>query len=152
MSRPETVFSNAVNVLRDAQKSGSNLSYVRKIFEGWRDNIPDSQIPCIILEPADIKETIPFFEEESELYFGITVTGIIKMFNKDKQIVGDTRNKGILDICEDIKKTFGGDIYLSDSVMTIQFPDTNFDYTSYPIRTVDITMLCRLRTKYKTRV
>ena len=151
MSRPETVFSNAVNVLRDAQKSGSNLSYVRKIFEGWRDNIPDSQIPCIILEPADIKETIPFFEEESELYFGITVTGIIKMFDKDKQIVGDTRHKGILDICEDIKKTFGCDIYLSDSVMTIQFPDTNFDYTSYPIRTVDITMLCRLRTKYKTR-
>ena len=151
MSRPETVFTNAVNVLKAAQKSGSNLSYVRKVFEGWRDNIPDSQIPCIILEPADIKETIPFFEEESELYFGITVTGIIKMFDKDKQIVGDTRHKGILDICEDIKKTFGGDIYLSDSVMTIQFPDTNFDYTSYPIRTVDITMLCRLRTKYKTR-
>ena len=151
MSRPETVFTNAVNVLKDAQKSGSNLSYVRKVFEGWRDNIPESQIPCIIVEPSDLKETIPFFEEESELYFGITITAIVQVFDKDKQIVGDTRHKGILDICEDTKRTFGGDIYLSGEVMTIQFPDTNFDYTSYPIRTVDITMLCRLRTKYKTR-
>lgn len=151
MSRPETVFTNAVNVLKDAQKSGSNLSYVRKVFEGWRDNIPTSQIPCIIVEPADLKETIPFFEEESELYFGLTITGIVSVFNKDKQIVGDTRHKGILDICEDIKKTFGGDIYLSDTVMTIQFPDTRFDYTSYPLRGVEITMLCRFRTKYKER-
>lgn len=152
MSRPETVFINAVQVLKDAQKSGSNLSYVRKVFEGWRDNIPDSQLPCIIVEPKDIKETVPFYEEESELYFGLSITGVVKIYNEEKQIVGDKRHSGILDICEDIKKTFGGDIYLSNTVMSFTFPDTKFDYTSYPLRGVEITMLCRFRTKYKERI
>ena len=152
MSRPETVFTNAANVLKDALKSGENLSYVRKIFSGWRDNIPDSQIPCIIVEPDDLKETTPFYEEESELHFILFITAIIKIFDKDKQIVGDTRHKGVLDICEDIKRTFGGDIFLSGAVMSFTFPDTKFDYTSYPLRGVQITMDCRFRTKYKERL
>ena len=152
MSQPETVFTNAVNVLKDALKSGENLSYVRKVFEGWRDNIPDSQIPCIIVEPSDLKETTPFYEEESELYFGLTITAIVKVFDKDKQIVGDTRHKGILDICEDIKRTFGGDIDLGGAAMSFQFPDTSFNFVSYPLRGVEIKMVARLRTKYKERV
>lgn len=151
MSMPESVYQKVVDVLSGAKKSGGSLSYVRSIFAGWRDNIPDSQIPCIIIEPNDLKETVPFYEEESELYFGLLITGIIKIWNKDKQIVGDTRHKGILDIDNDIKKTLGGDIDLGGTVMSFVFPDTKYDYTSYPLRGVQITMDCRFRTKYKER-
>ena len=152
MSMPESVYQKVVDVLSDAKKSGRNLSYVRSVFAGWRDNIPDSQIPCIIVEPDNLKEKVPFYEEESELYFGLTITGIIKIWNKDKQIVGDTRHKGILDIDNDIKKTLGGDIDLGGTVMSFQFSDTKYDYTSYPLRGVQITMDCRFRTKYKERI
>ena len=151
MSTPESVFDKVADILVEATKSGKNLAYVKNVFKGWRDNINDSHIPCIIIEPESVKETVPFYEEESELYFGLLITGIIKIWDKNKQIVGDARQKGILDIDNDIKKTLGADVNLGGTAMMFTFPDTRYDYTAFPLRGVQITIDIRFRTKYKER-
>lgn len=152
MSKPEDVYSKVLSILRVAMGAGKKLSYVEKVFAGWRDNIPKSEIPCIIVEPDTLRETVPFYEEESELWFGLLVTAIIKIWDKDDtQIVGDDTQKGILDIDRDIKEVLGDDINLGGTAMMFTFPDTRFDYASYPLRAVQISLDIRFRQKYKER-
>lgn len=151
MSKPEDVYSKAVGILEAATGAGKKLDYVKKVFAGWRDNIPISEIPCIIIEPDTLRETVPFYEEESELWFSLLITGIIRIWDKDVQIVGDDTRKGVLDIDRDIKDVFGDDITLSGTAMLFTFPDTRYDYASYPLRAVQISMDIRFRQKYKSR-
>ncbi|MBA7541447.1 hypothetical protein ES705_33761 [subsurface metagenome] len=59
--------------------------------------------------------------------------------------------KGILDLNFDIKKALGAHIDLDGECLYFSFPDTRFDFSSYPFRGIEIDMQIILRQSFVTR-
>ena len=59
--------------------------------------------------------------------------------------------KGILDINFDIKKALGAHLDLDGECLYFSFPNTRFDFDSYPFRGVGIDMQITLRQSFVTR-
>jgi len=126
-------------------------TYIKKVYAGTRDDIPLNIFPCLILEPTNAPEEAVTMPHNMEINFTVTIFGYIKIFEVDKQIVGDDANKGILDLNFDIKKALGGHIDLDNECLYFSFPDTRFDFSSYPFRGVEIDMKITLRQSFITR-
>ena len=125
--------------------------YIKIVYSGTRENIPVNNFPCIILEPTNAPEEPVTMPHKMEINFTITIWAYIKIYDVDKQIVGDATNKGILDLNFDIKKALGAHIDLDDECLYFSFPDTRFDFSSYPFRGVEIDMKITLRQSFVTR-
>lgn len=126
-------------------------TYIKIVYEGTRDNIPVNLFPCIILEPTNAPEEPVTMPHNTEINFTLTIFGYIKIFDVDKQIVGDATNKGILDLNFDIKKALGAHIDLDGECLYFSFPNTRFDFSSYPFRGVEIDIQITLRQSFVTR-
>ncbi|RLC35835.1 MAG: hypothetical protein DRH33_07985, partial [Candidatus Nealsonbacteria bacterium] len=85
-------------------------TYIKVVYSGTRDNIPVNMFPCIILEPTNAPEEAVTMPHKTEINFTLTIFGYIKIFDVEKQIVGNATNKGILDLNFDIKKALGAHI------------------------------------------
>jgi hypothetical protein len=103
------------------------------------------------LEPTNAPEEAITMPHKTEINFTLTIFGYIKIFDVDKQIVGDVTNKGILDLNFDIKKALGAHIDLDGECLYFSFPDTRFNFNSYPFRGVDIDIKITLRQNFVTR-
>ena len=125
--------------------------YIKIVYSGTRDDIPVNMFPCIILEPTNAPEEAVTMPHNTEINFTLTIFGYIKIFDVDKQIVGDATTKGILDLNFDIKKALGAHIDLNGECLYFSFPDTRFDFSSYPFRGVEIDMKITLRQSFVTR-
>ena len=125
--------------------------YIKIVYSGTRDNIPVNMFPCIILEPISAPEEAVTMPHNTEINFTITIFGYIKIFDTDKQIVGDDITKGILDLNFDIKKALGGHIDLDNECLYFSFPNTRFDFNSFPFRGVEIDMNIVLRQNFIDR-
>jgi len=125
--------------------------YIKIVYSGTRDNIPVNNFPCIILEPTNAPEEAVTMPHKTEINFTATIFSYIKIFDVDKQIVGDATTKGILDLNFDIKKALGAHIDLDGECLYFSFPDTRFDFSSYPFRGVEIDMKITLRQDFVTR-
>lgn len=126
-------------------------TYIKIVYAGIRDNIPLNNFPCITLEPTNAPEEAVTMPHNTEINFTLTIYGYIKIFEVDKQIVGDANNKGILDLNFDIKKALGAHIDLDGECLYFSFPDTRFSFNSYPFRGVEIDMKITLRQSFVTR-
>ena len=126
-------------------------TYIKIVYEGTRDNIPVNLFPCIILEPTNAPEEPVTMPHNTEINFTLTIFGYIKICDVDKQIVGDATNKGILDLNFDIKKALGAHIDLDGECLYFSFPNTRFDFSSYPFRGVEIDIQITLRQSFVTR-
>jgi len=126
-------------------------TYIKIVYSGTRDNIPVNNFPCIIMEPANAPEEAVTMPHKTEINFTITIWGYIKIFDVDKQIVGDATNKGILDLNFDIKKALGAHIDLDGECLYFSFPNTRFDFDSFPFRGIGIDMQITLRQNFVTR-
>lgn len=126
-------------------------TYIKVVYAGTRDNIPVNNFPCIILEPTNAPEEAVTMPHNTEINFTVTIFGYIKIFEIDKQIVGDDINKGILDLNFDIKKALGAYIDLAGECLYFSLPDTRFNFNSYPFRGVEIDMKIILRQSFVTR-
>ena len=126
-------------------------TYIKIVYSGTRDDIPVNNFPCIILEPTSAPEEAVTMPHKTEINFTLTIFGYIKIFDVEKQIVGDATNKGILDLNFDIKKALGAHIDLDGECLYFSFPDTRFDFSSYPFRGVEIDMKITLRQDFVTR-
>ncbi len=73
-------------------------TYIKIVYSGTRENIPVNNFPCIILEPISAPEEAVTMPHKTEINFTATIFGYIKIFDVDKQIVGDTATKGVLDL------------------------------------------------------
>jgi len=144
----ETIFNKIKSIL---EVDTVLETYIKIVYAGTRDNIPVNLFPCIILEPTSAPEEAVTMPHNTEINFTITIFGYIKIFNVDKQIVGDATNKGILDLNFDIKKALGGHIDLDNECLYFSFPNTRFDFSSYPFRGVEIDMQITLRQNFVTR-
>ena len=125
--------------------------YIKIVYPGTRDNIPVNMFPCIILEPTNAPEEPVTMPHNTEINFTLTIFGYIKIFDVDKQIVGDATTKGILDLNFDIKHALGAHIDLDGECLYFSFPNTRFDFSSYPFRGVEIDMQITLRQSFVTR-
>ena len=144
----ETIWNKVKTILEeDAVLS----PYIKVVYSGTRDDIPTNMFPCIILEPTNAPEEPVTMPHNTEINFTLTIFGYIKIYDVDKQIVGDATNKGILDLNFDIKKALGAHIDLDDECLYFSFPDTRFDFSSYPFRGVEIDMKITLRQSFVTR-
>jgi len=144
--KPEDIWNQVKTIL----ESDTTLSgYVKEVYEGMRSRIPNA--PCIILEPIQNTEKDVSLPERIESIFRIMIFGIIRAYDQGKQIVGDTENKGILDMEQDIKKALGAYPDLNGTCIYFEFPDTRFDFSEYPIRRVDIELAVHYRQDFKTR-
>ena len=223
----ETIFNKVKSILEgDIVLS----DYIKIVYSGTRDNIPVNNFPCLILEPTNAPEEPITMPHNTEVAFTLTIFGYIKIFDVDKQIVGDTiiaiislgsggsgytegdvitiiqaggslgtatvntvngsgviltvtlldsgfgytvasdlavtggsgtsatiniltinTVKGILDLNFDIKKALGAHIDLDGECLYYSFPNTRFDFNSFPFRGVEIDMNIVLRQNFIDR-
>lgn len=104
---------------------------------GVRESI--TQFPCIVIEPSGMSE-MDYVYPKQKLHFKITVVGFIHVTNKDKQIVGDTTDRGILDLENDVKKAISSDITLGGYAHKVAIQDTAYDFVEFPIRSFSISL------------
>ena len=223
----ETIWDKVKSIL---EADTILAAYIKVVYSGTRDNIPVNNFPCIILEPTNAPEEAITMPHKMEINFTITIFGYIKIFDVDKQIVGDTTIatislgsggagyiegeiitimqeggslgtatvntvdgfgsiltvtlldsgfgytvanglavtggsgtsatiniltvntvKGILDLNFDIKKALGAYIDLDGECLYYSFPNTRFDFNSFPFRGVEIDMNIVLRQNFIDR-
>jgi len=146
---------NKVKTILTASMNGDEtaLNYINSVYAGYRENVPKTMFPCIMLEPVSSPETFITMPEKLEVSFTITIYGILQVYDLDKQIVGDSENgiKGILDFDQDIKTTLGAYKDLEGECEYFEFPDTRFDFTSFPFRQVEIDMRIVFRQNFTNR-
>jgi len=145
----ETIFNKVKSIL----EADTTLStYIKKVYAGTRKDVPTNNFPCIFLEPTKAPEKPVTMPHGLEIGFTITIFGYIKIYDIDKQIVGDATTKGILDVNFDIKKALGANETLDGECINFEFLDTRFTFDSYPFRGVEIDMEVILRQNFVTRL
>lgn len=144
----ETIFEKVKSILED---DAVLKIYIKKVYAGTRENIPVNNFPCIILEPTKAPELPVTLPHKMEIGFKITIFAYIKIYDVDKQMVGDATTKGILDVNYDIKKALGAYIDLDGECISFEFLDTSFSFEDFPFRGVEMDMEIILRQDFKTR-
>ena len=144
----ETIFNKVKSILT---ANTTLAAYIKKVYAGTRDDIPVNNFPCILLEPTNAPERPVTIPNNMEIEFKMTIFAYIKVYDVDKQIVGDATTKGILDVNYDIKTALGAYIDLDGECLEYSLPDTRFTFDSYPFRGVEIDMSITLRQSFVTR-
>jgi len=110
------------------------------IFLGIREEL--TQFPCIIIEPIGIAEGVDgeavYNRVDATLTVGIY--GYVRVHNKDKQIIGDSNTKGVVDVARDIKLAIDSDRTLSGKAIHTTIIDTVFSIVDYPFREVQVNL------------
>lgn len=127
MSKPSTILST----LKTQLEGSSDLSYVKEVFIGARENILN--YPCIIIEPLGIDESDDIHAQQ-ELVLRVGIFGYINVMTKSKQIVGDANTKGITDFLNDTAKAICSDRTISSNALWTRIITTHFDFVEYPAR------------------
>jgi hypothetical protein len=140
-----------VEEIQDILQASSYLSYIddANIFLGVRENV--TIFPCLVIEVVGdrlLDETYPYEGRALD----INVIVFIKVFDKDKQLAGDTNTKGVLDIENDIRKAISADITLGlADIYDTRLLSTVQDIVQYPIRGFAISLECHYRQSRLTR-
>ena len=139
--KTETCWTKIVETLKNAVNTRGKLNYVKYVFEGIRDDIPEDACPAIVLEPAnetEIQHTVPRMKK---ILLRIYIYCIMQVYDIEKQITGQegTDNKGIFDFASDVKNVLSGNINLDGNAIRISFPATNYTFVFFPYRTAEIT-------------
>jgi hypothetical protein len=89
--------------LRDILEEATELSYIKKVFVGNREEIYGDLYPCIMLEtPADRMSSV-IEGNVQENAFVIQIYPCLLTRDREKALIGDTTEKGIMDVINDIK-------------------------------------------------
>jgi hypothetical protein len=137
--------------IQDILQNSTYLSYINdaNIFLGVRENV--TMFPCLVIEVAGdrlLDETYPY---EGRV-LGLNIIVFVQVFDKDKQLAGDTNTKGVLDIENDIRKAISADITLGlADIYDTRLLSTVQDITQYPIRGFAISLECHYRQSRLTR-
>lgn len=131
-------------------------TYVKKVFMGVRTSVPDTNYPCIILEPdgnqeSDEQDTNKLQRLTLKLLINAYVRVIIPTQN-DFQIIGDATHKGSMNIEKDIKVALGA-VYpnLDGNCIWFKFINTINDIQHWPIRGISIEVHFYYQQDYLTR-
>jgi hypothetical protein len=126
------LFRSILTAFKAQLEANTTLSGEVEVFLlGVREGV--TQFPAIVIEPLSLTEHEDIHEYQ-ELYFSISVMGYVNVKDPDKQIIGDSEIKGILDIENDLKKAISADITIGGNVYNTQIKETKYDFVDYPIR------------------
>lgn len=143
--------ASIVSAIKTALEDSSYLSYINdnSIFLGVRDSI--SVFPCIIIEPIGNTLTDEAMPNEY-LILNINITAYIQVYDKEKQIVGDTQTKGVLDVENDIKKALSSNSTLGlAEVIDTKIVNSVHDFEQYPVRGFAINLEVHYKQNRTTR-
>ncbi len=142
-----TIISKILTTLQES----ADLNYIddNNMFLGVRENI--TIFPCLLIEKIDdslLDESYPY---EGRI-LSVNITGYIKVHDKDKQIVGDTNTKGVVDIENDIMKALSSDNTLGlEDVYDVRILKSVEDYEFYPVRGFALNVEVHYRQNRTTR-
>lgn len=135
-SKIENIWIEIYNILKEAQNN--TLSYVKEIYQGTREDIVS--FPVIILEPDIIREEEYSIPYRKKIIFTILISCWMEVVHKEKQIVGENEDKGILDFVSDVKNVISQYPNLKNKAIKFSFPTTDFVFETYPFRSATISM------------
>ena len=147
MFREEAVWYEIKNILSSAPQ----LSYIKKVYEGWRENVPQDGFPCIYLEPASTDEEGMSFAVKRNIKFNVKIIAEMLCHDFDKQIVGDDNIKGIIDIANDIKSVLWATPNLNGKCIQFNFTNTIYEFKNFPFRHCEINMQIQMAVLGNTR-
>ncbi len=143
--------ASIVSAIKTLLANSTYLNYINdaNIFLGFRESI--SIFPCIIIEPLGdtlTNEAIP----NEYLILNVNITAYIQVHDKDKQIVGDTQTKGVLDVENDIKKALSSNSTLGlAEVIDTKIISSVHDFEQYPVRGFAINLEVHYKQNRTTR-
>lgn len=130
--------ATVLNALKTQLTNDATLgSYVKNIFLGVRKTVPS--FPFIVIEPQELQETDDVYSRQ-DLRFRVQVVGFIECLDPEKQIVGDSSNKGIIDLMLDVKKAISSDRTIGGTAIHAYIQNERFEYVEYPVRSVVLTV------------
>lgn len=144
------IENDVLTALSNQLKNNATLAaYVKNVFFGVRDGIPD--FPCLIIEPSELQETDDIYGRQ-ELRFKVLIVGFIECLDPDLQICGVTGAPGIVDMILDVKKAISADRTLGGKVIQTFIQNAKFEYVEYPLRSFNLSveMLFRQETTSRT--
>lgn len=145
MSTPASILT----ALKTQLEADTTLADTVEVFLlGVRENI--SEFPAIIIEPVQSVEDDDI-RNQQEIFFTVAVMGYVNVKNPDKQLVGDSDTKGILDLENDVKKAISSDPTIGATVANTQITETKYEFTDYPIRSFAMTIVLYHRQNLTTR-
>ena len=140
-----------LTALQDVLQNSSYLSYINDgdIMLGVRENI--TTFPCILIEPINDRMLEDDYPNEQRAV-DVNITGYIQVYDKDKQLVGDTNTKGVLDVDNDIRKAISADDKLGQNdIYDTRIMSIIHDFEQYPIRGFAITVEVHYKQNRLTR-
>lgn len=147
MTTPAQIFTALQYQLQDSPY----LNYVNddSILLGTREGI--NLFPCIVIEPASKTEEFTKDVNESvDIRYYCTVNGVINT-HIDRQLVGNDKHKGLLDLENDIKKAISSDHTLDGHAIDTLIHTSAPDIIEWPIRMVAIEVEIFFRQNRITR-
>lgn len=133
-----------VSALQTLLENDATLSaYVEQVLLGSREAGSITLFPTLIIEPLSDEETDLLYTQENN-HLIVQAIGLIKVLDKEKQIVGDANTKGILDIANDVKKAIDADRTLSATAIKATIKTTSYR-VDFPLRyfTMNIDIMYR---------
>ena len=146
---PDQAWTALITQLRNALGSGGALEYVDYVYEGLRDGV--TSYPCIVVEPLREPEKMGALLGRMDVKLQVQVVGILKIHDKDLQIVGDATIKGIMDLKNDMAKAITSDHTLGGVVIDTNIIDARYDWSDYPHRSVTLEIEIDFEQDVQTR-
>jgi len=130
----ETIWTSIKTILTNDETLSS---YVNKIYEGFREDVPYNKQYIIILDPVSETEEISQVPYQPKLTVTIYIYCVIIVEDVDKQILGSGTKKGIFEFVADVKNALAGNTDLLNSCNKFTMPSVNYLFWrsgQYPIR------------------
>ncbi len=145
MSKPEDVM----DALRDQLVADTDLIAMGvTVFLGVRTKM--TEVPYLCIEPVEDIETDQIHDRQ-ENTFRIAIIGVLKMHDKESQIVGDNEDISILNYKNKICKAISSDVTLNGQAIFTRIQNSTYDIYDFPIRLVTIHLDVIYRQGYTSR-
>jgi hypothetical protein len=140
--------SSVLTALKTQIENNANLTYVKNVYLGIREVV--AEFPVIFIEPISTDETDGSYACQ-EIVFNVAVVGAVECVEEDLQLIGDTDNKGILDLENDIKKAISSDETIGGTCYHLNIVRTNYTEKELNIRRCQIEIQLRYKQNASTR-
>lgn len=132
-------LASILAALETQLQAATSLSYVNDtmIMQGFREGVVN--FPCLFIEPIGNKEE-DFAYPKERCTFRVALMGFLRVNDKDKQIVGDSNTKGIVDFENDIKLAIDDDRTIGGTCIHADIVESTYEYKEYPIRGVTVAV------------
>lgn len=125
--------------------SGLETFGLKKIFEGFRDNVNANDYPCIMIELIENEEIKTDLNGDSDLIGTFEIQCAKKVLNKDEQL------NEMLDFEKLVKVALSTNFRLDGEAIRLGFDRTVYDNEFWPTRIASVIVQVLYRQSFSTR-